>query len=239
MDIVICAYSLSKDYLILLVVIMLFINPFKKLIIKIIDTILVMKNLKVSLFIVLIFITFLVLNSFYEFIFVDSKLIAPYMIASSALLALIATTINIINTNIKNIIDKSDEVIALTHSGIAKINFFTEKSKLLKLMLTGKSDMNNDLLNEYDVMLRDILVFLNKKNLHKYIDGKKHDSIYDLHNDIILLLPILQRAINHQKATNTANFDKTIKSFEYFKNDLIDIRDEKTKERQKLYEEQN
>ena len=198
---------------------------------------------------VLIFILFLILNSFYKFICLDNELIAPYMIASSALLALIIATINIINTNIRDVVDKSNEVIAITHSGIAKINFFTEKSKLLKLMLIGKSKMSNDLLNEYDLMLRDILTFLNNKDLHKYLDGEKHKSIYILHNDIIILLPIIQKTINHIKANNNDNseiiilkssdkFDDAIKSFENFQSDLIDIRNEKTKERQKFYDQQ-
>lgn len=249
MDYIVNAYYLIKDYLILLLVVVLFLKPFKNFIIKIIDMTFTIKNLKVSLFIVLIFILFLILNSFYKIICLDNELIAPYMIASSALLASIIATINIINTNIRDVVDKSNEVIAITHSGIAKINFFTEKSKLLKLMLIGESNIVKDLLNEYDFMLRDILVFLNNKDLHKYIDGEKHKSIYFLHNEIILLLPIIQKAINHIKSTNTDNskisilksskqFDSLIKSFEDFQNDLIDIRNEKTKERQKFYEQQ-
>ena len=49
MDYIVDAYYLIKDYLILLLVVVLFIKPFKNFIIKIINVTLTIKNLKVSL----------------------------------------------------------------------------------------------------------------------------------------------------------------------------------------------
>ena len=210
---------------------------------KIVNWFLTPKHLVVALFIIVSFMIFLVFNIFS----VETVLIAPYMIALSALLASAMAVLNIKNNNQQNIIDKSDKVVALTHSGIAKIEFFTEKSELLKLMLTGKSKISLELLKEYEILIRTILEFLNREDLYNFTSDK---ILYELHNDIILFLPILKKEIQsvdkNQLDGKYITLFKNIKSYEKFIDKLDEfaillekIEVTETKEHRKLYQEQN
>ncbi len=215
---------------------------------KLVDSFLTMKNLKATLFIVLMMMVFLVSNTVYNFIPIDAILVAPYMIAMSALLASIVAVINIVNNNVKNIIDKYEKVIALTHSGIARISFFTEKSKFLKLMLMGESKILYDSLIEFEIMLRDILNFLNRDDWHRF---SNHSIFYEVHNDLVIFLPILKKVIRDidkdpEKYSgkyikiyeNSEYYEKFIENLDKLIIVLEEVRIAETKEYKKLYDEQ-
>lgn len=227
---------------------LLVVYSLKNTVIRLIDEILTIKNLKVILFIILVLMVFIVLNTFYKFISIETTLVAPYMIAMSALLASIVAVINIINNNIKNIIDRSEKVTALTHSGAVKINFFLEKSKSLKLMLVGKSKILYDFLIECEIMLREILNFLNRDDLHKF---KSYDIFYEVHNDLIIFLPVLKKLIRNidkdpekcygkyiKVFENAESYEKLIENLEKLIIVLEEIKIAETKEHKKLYDEQ-
>lgn len=215
---------------------------------KLVDGLLTMKNLKATLFIVFVFIIFLVMNTFYNFTHIDVSLIAPYMVAMSALLASLVAIINMRKSYMERVVDRSDKVIVLTHLGIMKIQFFTEKSKLLKLMLVGESKIQYDMLIEYEIMLRDISTFLNREDLYRF---ESHDIYYEVHNDIIIFLTILKKIIrdiekNYENFNgkvrnffdNSESYEKLIENLKQLMVVLEDIKIEETKEHQKLYEEQ-
>jgi len=218
---------------------------------KLVDRFLAIKNLKTTLFVILILMIFLVSNTFYDFISIDANLVAPYMIALSALMASVVAAINIINNNIKNTIDKSEKAIALIHTGIAKINFFTEKSTLLKLILMGESRIQYDLLTEYEIMLRDILNYLNREDLCRYISDINAEIFYQAHNSLIIFLPVLKKLIHDigkdsekcygekiKVYTNIEFYEKFIENLDKLIVALQDIKTAETKQHQKLYDEQ-
>ena len=218
---------------------------------QLVDRLLNIKNLKATLFIIVAMMVFLVSNTFYKFISIETTLVAPYMIAMSALLASIVAVINIINNNIKNIIDKSEKVTALTHSGAVKINFFIEKSGLLKQMLLGKTIVSQEAFIEYNVLLRNILEFINREDLHRYIGGLNARAFYEMHNDIFIFLAILNKAMRDidkdaekydgkflKVFENIESYEKFIANLDRLVIALNEIKTEETKEYKKLYDEQ-
>lgn len=126
---------------------------------------------------------------------------------------------------------------------------FLDKSKLLKFMLTGKSEISLELLREYEILIRTILDFLNREDLYNYTTTSDK-ILYELHNDIILFLPILKKAIQSVGKNqldgkkiilhnNIISYEKFIDNLNEFAILLADIEQNETKEHRKLYQEQN
>jgi len=116
-------------------------------------------------------------------------------------------------------------------------------------MLTGKSEISLELLREYEILIRTILDFLNREDLYNYTTTSDK-ILYELHNDIILFLPILKKAIQSVGKNqldgkkiilhnNIISYEKFIDNLNEFAILLADIEQNETKEHRKLYQEQN
>lgn len=162
---------------------------------KWVDQFLTMKNLKATLFVILILMIFLVSNTFYNFIPIDVELVAPYMIAMSALLASIVAMINLRNSYINIVVDKKDKIIALTHNAIIRIGFFYDKSNIYRKIFLGEEPMSKQNLNLYEQLLKDILELLVTKEIHRYIDKNESELLYRLHGNIFLMLTVQKTVI--------------------------------------------
>jgi hypothetical protein len=206
---------------------------------KLVDRFLTMKNLKATLFIVLLMMVFLISNTFYNFIHIDVSLVAPYMIAMSALLASLVAIINMRKSYIERVIDKADDIIAITHNAIIRISFLYEKSSFYKKIFMGEVFISVEILNEFEMLLRDIVSLLNSKEVHRHISGQESKVLYELHGNIFLLLALQKRAsiLLAEKVFDDNQlkmFDDTMEDLKKLEELFISIRENSLLEHDKL-----
>ena len=170
--------------IIALIIVLIVIIFFNKFVIRLVDSYLTLRKLKITFFLII-----LVFGNSLKILYIEAKMIAAYMIGLSALLA---STVGLINMR-KNVLDKSEKIIGITNLGMTKIKVFLDKSKLLKLMLTAKMHTNVEILVEYEIILRDLLDYLNTEDLQRYIDDNSQDAFYRLHNDLFLILAKIKK----------------------------------------------
>jgi len=180
----------SNIYLIVfgLFILMTFVSS--SFILRFINWFLTIRKLQITLFIVLVLMIFLVTNTFYKFIPIPINLVAPLMIAMSAILASVVAMINMYKSSIERAIDKRDEMIGVIHNAIIRIELFNSKSNTYKKIFLGEEPMSRDMLNLYELLLIDILSLLATQDINKYMDSDKSKLLYKVHENIFLLLTI-------------------------------------------------
>lgn len=246
----------TNIYVIIFILFIIIIYWLRSEVEKLVDGLLTIKNLKASLFILLVLMIFLVTNTFYNFVHIDVSLVAPYMVAMSAILASIVAIINIINNNMKNIIDRSDKVIVLTSEGIIKIDILLRKIDVYKDIMLDKRVTKKSMLVGYKVLFDDMLKFLTSENFVKFLTNDNSEIVHKVHDgifiqkffneDVIDEIVKIDKDPKHLQDERNPFFnderekglDKTIQNLEELRKLLIDIRENETKEHQKLYEEQ-
>jgi len=239
--------------IITLIIVLIVIIFFNKFVIRLVDSYLTLRKLKITFFVLIFFLIILVFGNSLKILYIEAKMIAAYMIGLSALLASTVGLINMRKNDIKNVLDKSEKIIGITNLGMTKIKVFLDKSKLLKLMLTAKMHTNVEILVEYEIILRDLLDYLNTEDLQRYIDDNSQDAFYRLHNDLFLILAKIKKEINslninYENDNNTlrnvfsektlSSYESLISNAEIFLDVIKKIRNEKSLAHVQLYNEE-
>ncbi len=159
-----------------------------KWIVDFVDWCLVMKRLKVFLFILVVFLVILIVNSIFDCISVDEKIFAAYMIALSALFASTVALINLRKSIIEKEIEKQTAIIAVVHNSLVKIAVLESKLGLYKLMLNGTKPLDNILLENYGQLLSNIMDIIIDKEIAQYIHANNSELIYSVHDSLFLAL---------------------------------------------------
>lgn len=220
---------------------------------KLVDEFLTMKNLKATLFIGLVMMVFLISNIFYNFIQIDVSLVAPYMIAMSALLASLVAMINMRKSYIERVLDKSNEISSLTHNAIIKIDILLEKYDEYVHMLRGSKPLNKYFIMSYGILFENISSIIVEPKISTYVTDKNTDIFYNLHNNLFFILTdykeLIERIEKNPEINKTKQKIVTDTQLELYNithqnlNDLRKaierIKNDNGNEHKKLYKEEN
>ena len=250
------SFITNNKYLIIFIIFLFSTYYLKSQVAKLVDGFFTIKNLKATLFIVLVLMIFLVTNTFYCFVQIDVDLVPPYMVAMSAILASIVAIINIINNNIKNIIDRSDKVISLTSEGIIKIDILLRNIYVYKKIMLDKIVPKKNILVGNGILFDDMLKYLTSENFVRFITNDNVEIVHEAYDgvfiqnffnkDVIDEIEKIEKNLELFQTERTPFYnderkkglDKTIQNLEKLKKLMIEIRENETKEHQKIYEEQ-
>jgi hypothetical protein len=159
-----------------------------KWIVKFVDWCLVIKRLKVFLFILFIILILLIINSIANLICIDEKVFASYMIGLSALFASTVAMINLRISYINKESEKHSEITSVIHNSLVRIAVLESKLGLYKLMLNGTKPLDNILLENYEKLLSNIMEIITDKDIAQYINANNSDLIYSVHDSLFLAL---------------------------------------------------
>lgn len=110
------------------------------------------------------------------------------MIGLSALLASTVTLINMRETYINKVLDKSESIQTITNNAIIKIAILQDKYSRYLEIIEGKSKFDEILFSQYELLFQNILKIIEDKELSNNISKNNCDIFYDIHNQIFLIL---------------------------------------------------
>jgi len=242
----------NNSYGILLIVSVIVIYLFRSVTGKLVEMFFTVKNLNVTLFIVFLLMVFLVSNTFYNFILICNNLVAPYMIALSALLASIVAMINMRKSYIARVLEESNEITLLTHNAIIKIDILLEKYDVYLEMIKGIKPLDKYLILNYGILFENIQSIIIEPKMSAYVIGKKTDIFYNMHNNMFFIISDYKNTLDllekKPEIHNTKlklfpdkyflQYDNLSQNLIKLKETIIKIKNEKIDSYNKLYKEE-